>query len=298
MNGTKGLLRKIAHIPERLYKTLTINDTLDRDAVDLSIVAIIKNEGQYIEEWVRYHIVAGVQKFYLYNNDSSDNTEEVLKKYIDAGYVDLIPFPGVAMQLLAYNDAIYRFKHKTRYMAIIDADEFLYSCNKRMSVRDEVADIFSSFPQAGGIAVNWRMFGSSGLLKKPIRGGVLDNFLYRAKEDGKGNNCIKTIVNPRRVYKYEHVHFPTYLMGFYSVDENGNKVNGWSNEITEINKIRINHYFTKSKEEWIVRRSMGKADYKDRSQIRTLQEFEEHDNNDIYDNGMLFYVDKMKELNI
>lgn len=43
MNGTKGLLRKIAHIPERLYKTLTINDTLDRDAVDLSIVAIIKN---------------------------------------------------------------------------------------------------------------------------------------------------------------------------------------------------------------------------------------------------------------
>ena len=298
MNGTKGLLRKIAHIPDRLYKTLTINDTLDRDAVDLSIVAIIKNEGQYIEEWVRYHIVAGVQKFYLYNNDSSDNTEEVLKKYIDAGHVDLIPFPGVAMQLLAYNDAIYRFKHKTRYMAIIDADEFLYSCNKRMSVRDEVADIFSSFPQAGGIAVNWRMFGSRGLLKKPIRGGVLDNFLYRAKEDGKGNNCIKTIVNPRRVYKYEHVHFPTYLMGFYSVDENGNKVNGWSNEITEINKIRINHYFTKSKEEWIVRRSMGKADYKDRSQIRTLQEFEEHDNNDIYDNGMLFYVDKMKELNI
>lgn len=297
MNGTKGLLRKIAHIPERLYKTLTINDTLDRDAVDLSIVAIIKNEGQYIEEWVRYHIVAGVQKFYLYNNDSSDNTEEVLKKYIDAGYVNLIPFPGVAMQLLAYNDAIYRFKHKTRYMAIIDADEFLYSCNKSMSVRDEVADIFSSFPQAGGIAVNWRMFGSSGLLKKPI-GGVLDNFLYRAKEDGKGNNCIKTIVNPRRVYKYEHVHFPTYLMGFYSVDENGNKVNGWSNEVVEINKIRINHYFTKSKEEWIVRRSMGKADYKDRSQIRTLQEFEEHDNNDIYDNGMLFYVDKMKELNI
>lgn len=172
MNGTKGLLRKIAHIPERLYKTLTINDTLDRDAVDLSIVAIIKNEGQYIEEWVRYHIVAGVQKFYLYNNDSSDNTEEVLKKYIDAGYVNLIPFPGVAMQLLAYNDAIYRFKHKTRYMAIIDADEFLYSCNTSMSVRDEVADIFSSFPQAGGIAVNWRMFGSSGLLKKPIGGGA------------------------------------------------------------------------------------------------------------------------------
>ena len=159
-------------------------------------------------------------------------------------------------------------------------------------------DIFSTFPKAGGIVVNWRMFGSSGLQEKPTQGGVLDNFLYRAKEDGKGNNCIKTIVNPRRVFKYEHVHFPTYLKGFYSVDENGKKVEGWSNKIYEIKKIRINHYFTKSKEEWIIRRSMGKADYKDRSQIRTLDEFMEHDNNDIYDDGMLFYVDKMKNLNI
>lgn len=296
--NVKRMLRKTIQAPVKVYKSLTLKDSIDKDAVDLSIVAIIKNEGQYIEEWVRYHIIAGVQKFYLYDNDSSDNTKVVLKKYIDAGYVNLIPFSGIAMQLLAYNDAINRFKYKTKYMAIIDADEFLYSCNQNISVREEVMDIFSSFPKAGGIVVNWRMFGSSGLQEKPTQGGVLDNFLYRAKEDGKGNNCIKTIVNPRRVFKYEHVHFPTYLKGFYSVDENGKKVEGWSNKIYEIKKIRINHYFTKSKEEWIIRRSMGKADYKDRSQIRTLDEFMEHDNNDIYDDGMLFYVDKMKNLNI
>ncbi len=199
--NVKRMLRKTIQAPVKVYKSLTLKDSIDKDAVDLSIVAIIKNEGQYIEEWVRYHIIAGVQKFYLYDNDSSDNTKVVLKKYIDAGYVNLIPFSGIAMQLLAYNDAINRFKYKTKYMAIIDADEFLYSCNQNISVREEVMDIFSSFPKAGGIVVNWRMFGSSGLQEKPTQGGVLDNFLYRAKEDGKGNNCIKTIVNPRRVLK-------------------------------------------------------------------------------------------------
>ncbi|MCE2121787.1 glycosyltransferase [Streptococcus thermophilus] len=104
--------------------------------IDLAIVAIIKNEGQYIEEWLRYHIVAGVQKFFLYDNDSSDNTREILEKYIRAGYVELIPYPGAAKQLPAYNDALAKHRYDCRYIAFIDADEFLYSCNKLKNVRD------------------------------------------------------------------------------------------------------------------------------------------------------------------
>lgn len=68
------------------------------------------------------------------------------------------------------------------------------------------------------------------------------------------------MINPRKVFLYEHAHFPTYLFGSYSVDENGNKVDGWSHPVETIHQIRINHYFTKSKEEWIERRSIGKAE--------------------------------------
>lgn len=64
--NVKRMLRKTIQAPVKVYKSLTLKDSIDKDAVDLSIVAIIKNEGQYIEEWVRYHIIAGVQKFYLY----------------------------------------------------------------------------------------------------------------------------------------------------------------------------------------------------------------------------------------
>ena len=105
-------------------------------------------------------------------------------------------------------------------------------------------------------------------------------------------------MNPRKVYSFEHVHYPTYILGAHSVDENGRRVDGWKNSAPKINKIRINHYFTKSKEEWIERRKIGKADAKDRTNIRSLEEFELHDNNDIYDDGMLFYVEQMKKLEI
>ena len=33
---------------------------LAKDAVTLSIVAIVKNEADYIEEWIRYHLLVGI----------------------------------------------------------------------------------------------------------------------------------------------------------------------------------------------------------------------------------------------
>ena len=178
-------------------------------------------------------------------------------------------------------------------MAFIDADEFIYSV-ERKPITEVVDEIIAMNPRAGGVAVNWRIYGSSGHISKPNVGGVLSNFLWRAKEDGTGNGCIKTIVQPQYVFKYSHVHYPTYILGRYSIDENGERVNGWCHTMLKIEKLRINHYFTKSKEEWIKRRSMGTADSKNPEKSkRTLEEFYRHDNNDIYDDSMLYYVNKL-----
>ena len=93
---------------------------------DLAIVAIMKNEGHYLKEWLDYHLLAGVDHFYIYDNESPDNQAEVAKPYVAAGLVDYIPLPGKIMQYVAYNDAVKRFKFHSRYMAFIDGDEFIY----------------------------------------------------------------------------------------------------------------------------------------------------------------------------
>ena len=93
---------------------------------DLAVVAILKNEGHYLKEWLDYHLVAGVEHFYLYDNDSSDNAAEILRPYVAAGLVDYFSAPGTAMQMLGYNDAVKRFKFFSRYMAFIDLDEFIF----------------------------------------------------------------------------------------------------------------------------------------------------------------------------
>ena len=54
---------------------------------NLAVVAILKNEGHYLKEWLDYHLLAGVDHFYLYDNDSSDNYDEIIAPYVKAGLV-------------------------------------------------------------------------------------------------------------------------------------------------------------------------------------------------------------------
>ncbi len=93
---------------------------------DLAIVAIMKNEAPYLKEWLDYHLPAGVDHFYIYDNDSPDNQAEIAKPYVEAGLVDYFPAPGKMMQMVVYNDAVKQFRFQCRYMAFIDGDEFIY----------------------------------------------------------------------------------------------------------------------------------------------------------------------------
>ena len=58
--------------------TILDNNFVDKPKVFLSVVAIAKNEAPYIKEWIEYHKLVGVERFYFYDNGSTDNTREVL----------------------------------------------------------------------------------------------------------------------------------------------------------------------------------------------------------------------------
>lgn len=283
---------------KRLYFSikLSIKPKQNNFKYNLGIVVIVKNEGEYIKEWLDYHKAIGIGKVYLYDNGSTDNTIEVIRPYIETGFVLFTEFSGQAMQIPAYKDACCKYRNECKYMAFIDADEFLVSVEDR-PIHEVVDEIISIDPHAAGVAINWRVYGSSGYINKP-NGGVLENFLYRANENGTGNYCIKTICNPRLVFEYNHSHYPTYAYNYYSINEIGEKVIGWRHPYNNtLQKLRINHYFCKSQEEWIKRRSIGKADHKSDSEsfLRTIDEFKAHDNNDIYDDIMLKYVQRINK---
>lgn len=262
---------------------------------NIAIVAIAKNEADYIKEWVTFHKAVGINNIILYDNESTDGMHDQIVDFIKEGFVIYNTICGSLQQYNAYNDALRRYEKKYKYLAFIDCDEFLFPVNHNNSLISVIDKFFEYDYNIGGVVVNWAMYGSSGFEKKP-EGLLIQNFLYRADlPKGKGTNVVKTICRPELVKKFSNPHYPVYKIGIHAVScSTGAVVPMWDNTIEEYRGLRINHYFTKSKEEWIRRREgVGRADL---SSKRTIDEFYEHDNNDVRDDSALFYLGKMKQI--
>ena len=157
---------------------------------EMAVVAILKNEGNYIREWLDYHIAAGVTEFYLYDNESTDNLKQILQPYIEKGVVEYNFLPGKKMQMWAYNDALIKHRFDCRFMAFIDADEFIFP-KEGGSIPETIKAIMSLTATAGGVVINWRMFGSSGQEKKDLTLGVLQRFKFRGRDGSMIINMLK-----------------------------------------------------------------------------------------------------------
>lgn len=254
---------------------------------EIAMVVISKNEGQYIREWIEYHKLVGFTKFYFYDNESEDNTRQVLRPYIDAGLVEYTLISGKARQLDAYNDAVRRHKDECRWMAFMDMDEFLMPTEPFRQVAEIVSDIvFRAGKGAVGISVNWAVYGSSHLDEKP-KGLVIDNFVDRADVSHWSSFMVKTICNPRMVANYISPHYPLYKAGGYSInDSDGKRQYGWFCYDVVYQNLRINHYCTKSRQEFIKKRARGLAD---REGQYDMSIFDVYNLNDVHDEAMRVY---------
>lgn len=262
---------------------------------DFSVVAIMKNEGPYLKEWLNYHMIAGVDHFYLFNNDSDDDTFKIVTPYVNAGYVDLIPLSGSVMQNMAYYIAVKDYALQTRYMAFIDLDEFILPKTGK-SIVETVDDIMSQYP-ATGLAVNWQVFGSSGQKTADFSKGILSRFKQRAEDNwkdnvdiyigGYGNQHVKTIANPRTISYFENPHYPIFFIGGKFINTNGNDVESAFNSPVLSDKIVINHYHCKSEEEYQTKIKKGRADT---DKFKHSQEsFIKNDKNEVFDDTILRY---------
>jgi hypothetical protein len=199
------------------------------------------------------------------------------------------PWGGGCRQLDAYNDALNKYYKKVRYIAFFDADEFLY--DNGGNPKKTIAEIFAQHPEAGGIGVNWQLFGSSGHVKKP-QGGVLENYLHRAETQWKINLHIKSIVNPRKTLVFvRNPHAADYFKNFCAVTCSGIPVEDAITKTVDVTKMHLNHYWSKSREDFEIKRSRGRATC---NLKRSDEEFKFNDRNEIYDDSMLKYAELLK----
>ena len=242
----------------------------------LSIACIVKNEEMYIAEWIEFHILVGVERFYIFDNGSTDNTKKILMPYIERGIVIYFNYPGKVAQINAYNDALKLTKKNTKWLAFIDADEFI------VTVKEEgLKSVLKEFEDEPALGVNWIVYGPCGHQHRP-EGLVINNYKKTFADRNNELNCrIKSIVQPKKTRCMITPHFGIYKKGHFAVNEKHDIITGAAAYVqdgracTLVNsseKIRINHYWTKSLDELKIKCNRGYPDGTSNPQYeRTLE---------------------------
>jgi hypothetical protein len=220
----------------------------------LTACAIYRNEGPYLREWIEFHRLVGVERFFLYDNASTDEHREVLAPYIEEGAVTLHDWPVFPGQLQAYEHALREHGHESRWIAFLDLDEFLFS-----PTGEQLPDVLAAYEAWPGVGANWAVFGTSGHLTKPD-GLVTESYSWRCESTQEGNRHVKSIVDPARAVSCPDPHFFTYAEGALAVDENEQPIRYGRTAAPSWSRLRVNHYFTRSEEEFRAKLAKGKAD--------------------------------------
>jgi|GEM_PF-7049954 Domain of unknown function. len=255
----------------------------------LSAVSIIKNEASYMPEWLEYHILMGIEKFYIYDNDSTDNIREVLEPYIAAGIVDYMPWSGKAQQVNVCNHCLSKCKLDTRWLLHFDIDEFIVT-----QTDENIPAYLRRMEEHPAILLTWLAHGTSGH-KTRVPGLVMERFKDHVDYDlanwvgapgGWTNSQVKQIVNPRLVDRFVSPHMQPLLGSAVTVNSKGEAVHAFNHEPEgrTLANIHINHYPLKSEEEFWNKRGKGRGTkvIEDEKQQKYYDDyFKRHNHNDV-----------------
>lgn len=214
------------------------------DDVKIAICAVIKDEHQYLDEWIVYHKNLGIEYIHLYEDEGSNSHEDICSKYKNVILHKLLDFITYkkgkeSKQLNLYNRFIFQYFNKYDYVFFIDLDEFVtfengYNINHLINICNK----------NGAVLLYWKYYGANGIIDNP-NCNVLDAY---TKPSYKINDTLslnsndypyKSFVRLKGQYKnnymkHHHIHCLATPI------ESGKYTICW-----------INHYITKSWEEWV-----------------------------------------------
>jgi len=236
------------------------------------ICAVFKNESHILSEWIQHYLLRGVEHIYLVNDFSTDDYSQILEGFSDVVTVfhnDIVT-KEVGRQSQIYEKYFRPLLTTTKWMAILDLDEFLYSPSGAM----HFGTILDTYDSVSQLKIDWLHFGSNGHTYQPT--SVVSGFI---KRDVFNNTAI--YYSHKTIFKTDEL----IAFGIHS-----HQVRGTTShlEYNEINKpiLVINHYNLQSYDFYInVKCTRGDCDnwFESQRLERNDSLFRQLDKNDVID---------------
>ena len=240
-----------------------------------SICAIFKDEAKFLQEWVEYHRMLGVDHIYLYNNNSTDNYLDVLRRYMEEDFVSLVDWEENFAQCEAYKHCCDNVRKENFWLAFIDIDEFIVP-HKATDIKCFLRS-YEDFPV---VTLYWKMFGTGGLVCRDESKLLIEQFTVSwPKLDGTG----KCILNMNECFEFHSVgvHRTTAHVKLGNFSIKVPPITEWRRfiifpqiyESPKKNTIQLNHYWSKAFDDYVYKISKGDVARAENLIIRSKKEF-------------------------
>lgn len=249
-----------------------------------------KAENPYLQEWIEYHLLVGVDHFYLYDQDGGEEARQILAPYEHAGLVTRHPwthydgtrydgptrFYQINKNHLGFAHCARHYRHAAEWMMKIDVDEFLYP----PADDDNLLQWLNSISGKGikGVSIPRFNFGYNFHETRPP-GLVIESYTRREADasDHKDLANCTCLGNNRFCHSAHSWHYRWFKGGTFLRE---NAPDG----------IRINHYYTKSYEEYTQRQNVSRG----RGLTRTTFDSRNLGCEAVEDTGMLRFAGTVK----
>lgn len=220
------------------------------------ICTVIKNEHQYLGEWIQYHLNLGIDGIFIFEDIDSGSHKEITDKYdnvflsgineiLDNGQRQRAIFlkkqRRINVQNMYFVSALNHAQSKNTYdwCFIIDIDEFI-TCDS--------IEVLNNYSGYDAVIMSWKCYGSCGHINKPNCDVIS---AYPEPSKGFVNNApifhTKTCynLNTFKPNHYKTNHLPSDECNWCRADFSKDQVK----ELFD--NIYIRHYITKSWEEYV-----------------------------------------------
>lgn len=173
---------------------------------DLCVCTMVWNQAAAIREWIKYHSWLGVERWFIYDNNSDDGMDEVIQELDLENYnVTRHLWPWIKTQEAGFSHCALRAKDECNWVSFMDVDEYFYfpystprhqdfrslGYASKNSLRDLVANFSSSSSSSiGEIRTSCHSFGPSGL-KAPPPQGVTVGYTCRLQSPERHKSIIR-----------------------------------------------------------------------------------------------------------